>query len=397
MKGRLVLTAVSVSATVAPYEDLYKTPLNPLAFPGTTLYEKARVFQKFRFNRIKVTYCPTVSTYQSGGHALYFTDDAEYSLGLQGSIQYLNAVLSIPGSFEAPIWSPMSCTKVFKDDGSSYYMQPDEDDEERFCVQGRFGSIASAQLTAGNVYGHYIMEYDIVCWDEAFTNSNLMDSFTQVPAYITSNPTLVDNFGVGNAVLVQINTIATYVAVSTTYKMMSTYSLGDMKAFNYYYFTTGGALTGSVNLYYKRSDSVAAGVNGKVDASWTGATAEVAPVNGFWFLLQAAQDSDPQKVRLENIALQKEIANLKLHHDSVLLEKADMGEAEIEQGHPLNDALGKLKEDYSIVSNSKRFSLAVRQRCAELGLDPDVSCQHPDYGLIMRLKVDIAKQLYSES
>jgi len=291
--------------------------------------------------------------------------------------------------------APCSVTKVFKDDGSSYYMQPDEDDEERFCVQGRFGSITTAQISAGANYGHYVLEYDVICWDEAFTNANLMDGYIQVPAFIDGNPTLYDNYGVGNAVLVQVGTVASYLTVNTVYKMMSTYSLGAMKAFNYYYFLTPDGLSGSSNLYYRRSDAATDDANGKVDASWTAATQELSPSNGFWFLVQAAQDSDPGKLRLENIALHKEIANLKLHHDSVLLEKADVEEAGTEQCYPLNDALGKIKED-SIVSNSKRFSLAVRQRCAELGLDPDVSNQHPDYGLVMRLKVDVAKQLYSE-
>lgn len=286
VEGMFIMAAVMTpTAATPPYMDVYKTPLNPLAFPGSTLFDDVKNFQKFRFEFIKVAYVPIVATTATGGISLYFTDDAEYTFrGQPGTLQYLSSVMSTQKAVEGPIWKPMSIVKTFPYDGSEYYISPDLQGEERFCVQGRFGVVSSGNLNLGaqTVYGHLVCTYKLICWDEALTAENL-DTWIQTPSQVAAGYTLQDQVSLlGLPVQVNgTNCVSAGLTSGVVYAIVPNYSLGEMKAFNQYFIKPVSATISAV--YTTRFDAA----NGTTENTVNCSTffADLAPAASFFFAL----------------------------------------------------------------------------------------------------------------
>lgn len=341
MSGRLLLTALNYNATL-PYVDVWKTPINPLAFPGSTLFDRAQDYQKFKFTSIKLDYVTSCATGFSNGLCFYSTDDPEFTFrGNPGSITYFQSIIgSDNGAVVTPVWMNCSMTKNFLDDGSEYYMQPDIQGEERFTVQGRLGAICTNNQSTVNlnqIFGHVYATYEITCWSPAVGADNQIGAAINVPSYLTSSSasglraTITDTAAIGATIYVAnpgtsvdapyTSAIAALLPANTLFRVISTYTMGYLKAFNTYYAKTPvtWTTTGPLNFYTTIEDASAQSSENQVSSSTFGQ--DRAPDNAvsFWSTLGAVNGpeitrklGDTQKEQKEIDTLRDEISALKL-------------------------------------------------------------------------------------
>jgi len=183
------------------------------------------------------------------------------------------------------------------------FIQPDIQGEARFTTQGTMAVMSYGGFSTGNV-GYVQMTYEIEMWESTF-GITLFNSATQVPSWCistgnTGNQTLNDNIGGPVYVKIPVGGDAAYASLtaSTVYQVVPSYTLGNMKSWQIYYFKTPSSMTPSSvtlsNLYKTNTDAFNQTEENTVDGSYL--FMDIAPTEGFWYVIPVSQDAVSVKI-----------------------------------------------------------------------------------------------------
>lgn len=155
LRGHEMLGVVSVpSPGGSPIAGVFD--LNPACWTNSRLARIASTYEKYRYDRIRIRYHPSVATSTNGSISCYLELEADENVALT-PVQSLNHQYSFLG----PAWAPGEVTYVRPaQDPTTYYLTNKGSAERTDLTQGKAVFVAGSSAEAS--FGYAIIEYDVV-------------------------------------------------------------------------------------------------------------------------------------------------------------------------------------------------------------------------------------------
>jgi hypothetical protein len=265
LKGRMLLSDISVPAVAqdAKYTDIFAISLNPQSFQNTKLAVTAALYTKFKFRSFDVQWIPSLGTTYANPIAIYCVRDPEMKLnGAPGTFAYAQAISQLPDVHTFPIWQEQTARFRFSNDGSSFFINPDVDGEDRFTNQGQVSILIYGAPFVASSLGLVAVTYECEMWEPTFS-VNAFQGAIQIPSWNISTPstsTLVDNIGGYVSVYFPAGGDPAYAALSlgTVYQAVTTYTMGHFRAWQIGWFKTPASYASATSsvMYKTKDDAV---------------------------------------------------------------------------------------------------------------------------------------------
>lgn len=300
LKGRMLLANVSIGniAQDASFTDIFSVALNPQSFRNTKLAITAPLYTKFKFRKFDLEWVPALGTNFATPISVYCVRDPEMKLnGSQGTFAYAQAVSQLPDVHTFPIWQEQVTRFRFSNDGSSFFINPDVDGEDRFTTQGQVAIMLYSAYSSLSNLGLVTVNYECEMWEPTF-GVNVFQTAINVPAWNIGTPTastLVDNLRGNVTVFIPAGGDAAYAGLvaSTVYQVIPSYTMGHLYAWKIGYILTPSTMTpGSatqLNVYKNRQDAAGSTGENIIDGSY--AFVDSPPTEGTWFAIPVTQDA----------------------------------------------------------------------------------------------------------
>jgi len=266
IQGRDLVGPIQVQGNA--YFNIFNQPLNPLSVQGTRLSQEAALWQKYKYNRVKIIYSPSVDSTHSGMILVSHLDDPEFISPSMGSINYVQSMSEPIAARSTQIFKPCAMSYTPPQD-KEYYIQPDVEGEDRLTVQSiiKVIEMVTSDLTAGTQIGMLYIEFDITLYERAYVSpTSSMATWQQIPvkaALATPTNTSYINIwdqGGWNPLKITLGTGSPM--VGNIFEIVFNFDLGYMKAMKSYFFK--GATAGVAGFFYENVQDV--GNSGAADA-----------------------------------------------------------------------------------------------------------------------------------
>lgn len=129
-------------------------PLNPASdlYKGTALQNVARIYQKYRFSKMKLMFANTTGTNNGGSIVVAYVENPDQA------VTSVRDIYSLPGSKVFPLWMPIEINAFFKD--PRMYNIDVDSTEVMQTTQGKFViGVVALPTTTGNNSFPLILDY----------------------------------------------------------------------------------------------------------------------------------------------------------------------------------------------------------------------------------------------
>lgn len=184
--GEILLANLNIPNAVSIGDVLLTFNLAPQALIGTELQIYAKMYEKYRFRKIKIHYRQSCATNTTGQVVSFIDPDLRdtYAAGVQG----IRAAQSIDGNVTHALYTPAVTNWHDKGKYQSYWTE-DINTEDLLCVQGKFVVQANFESTNQSFQaGAYYLDYVIDFFDKHNQWSNLTST-----SYMSWNQTSNNN------------------------------------------------------------------------------------------------------------------------------------------------------------------------------------------------------------
>lgn len=288
----------NITCNAAPYTNVVSQILNPLAIPGSRLAIESTLWTKFRFLWARLVFVTGVGTTSPGNVTYSHLDDPEMTPPPEGTLSYLQSMLSVDGARMEVVWKDATHKWVAKDNKREFYISPDMDGEERFTCQASLLAIQNFNSTAGNTLGMFFLEWEIILYDPII-NYQSINTWSQTKMILGNNGVAGQSVSISDAA--GYNPIKLHFAAaeprftgSTVYACYFNFDFATLRSFSIYFFKTDANFPSTIDLHKNPTDAATGAAASRLAGSFLGGS--LLPSSGATMWFSTAFVSPPSAV-----------------------------------------------------------------------------------------------------
>lgn len=157
VEGRDLISTIRTTATTLAGVRFEALPLNPTAYPETRLAAYAKMFERFKFVKVKCSWVPCVPSTSAGSMLFAYEADCEDNLPTEDDAG-LQQMYSWPGTTASSVWSPLQFAPPMT---AREALWTGLGKDVRLSTQGRIYAACANDIDRTGALGTLFMEYTV--------------------------------------------------------------------------------------------------------------------------------------------------------------------------------------------------------------------------------------------